>query len=397
MRTLLLCFAVLVLSLPTAWGTTTLLLKDGGTLEGELLNPDEISRKLYHIKTSEGLEIRLDAQLVDRIQARQREALIEYNNIAPLTQNTIENHVAWARWCSEQQLADQARTHWQQVLELEPDHIDARRVLGYRQTQNGWESDQNRLENQGFVQDRGRWRTRHEADVVAFLENQRNAERDWQRTISTLYRRLPNPQAEAELRSIYDPVAFVPIRDLLLNESNPHRRLMLLGILAQMPDARALQFVAGWSIRPEESDDIRRLCIEELQRRSREMPEIRQHMIAVYRSALRSNAELPVIVLATRALGEIRGHEAVPELIEALIFTRTETIQSPTPTYTFGSGGTGMGQGGKPTTRSVDEPNQEVLSVLVRLTGVNFDYNQPAWRNWYRQSYRSPTLNLRRY
>ena len=81
----------------TVSGTTILLLKEGGTLEGELLNPNELSRKSYQIKTAGGLEVNLDARLVERVQSRERQALVEYHAEAPFTENTLENHLAWAR------------------------------------------------------------------------------------------------------------------------------------------------------------------------------------------------------------------------------------------------------------------------------------------------------------
>ena len=375
---------------------TVLLLRDGGVLEGELLNPNEISRQTYKIRTTGGLEISLDARLVERVQNRERPALIEYNAEAPFTENTIENHLDWARWCNENQLLDQARSHWRQILELDPDHAEARQILGYERTQNGWFSRQGRMEDRGFIQDRGRWRTAQQIEVENLLETQRNAETQWRRTVREQIRRLPNGQAEAELPAIRDPAAFIPLRDALLNEGNPHVRIVLLRSIARIPHPRAIQFVAGWAIRLEEpSEEIRRMSVDELLRLSNENPEIRQLVIDTYRSALRSGID-PVIHLAARILGDIGAHEAVPELIDVLVVTRTETIREQAPTPAFGSGGTGFAQGARTMTRQVQVPNQTVLTALTRLTGMNFQFNQAAWQEWYRQSLRSPVFNLRR-
>jgi hypothetical protein len=97
-----------------------------------------------------------------------------------------------------------------------------------------------------------------------------------------------------------------------------------------------------------------------------------------------------------KTLGDIGGYEAVPELIDVLVVTKTETIQPAPQTYSFGSGGTGYGQPGKPITRQVPIENPVVLSALCKLTSVNFGFDKEAWRNWHRQSQRSPSLNLRR-
>ena len=156
-RAILVLFVVSVLfSISSASGASTLLLRDGGVLEGELLNPEEMNRRTYRVRTAEGLEITLDAQLVEGRQVRKRDALIEYNRDAPLSSNTVENHLYWARWCAERQLPEQARVHWQQILELDPDHVDARQQLGYTRTASGdWESVHGRQVSRGLAQYRG--------------------------------------------------------------------------------------------------------------------------------------------------------------------------------------------------------------------------------------------------
>ena len=387
-------FCVLLSTTPTT-ATTVLLLKDGGTLEGELLNPDEINRKLYRVKTAEGFEICLNSQLVEKVQGREREALIEYNRDAPLTSNTIENHLLWAKWCNEHQLPAQAKVHWQQILELDPDHADARRALGYNKTAAGWESQQEKLEHRGYIFERGQWKTSYEIEVAKMLENRKQESDNWQRTIRELYRRLP--QTENELLAIRNPAAVIPIRDVLVEENNPYVRTILLRTLVQIPDNYAIQLVAGWPIRPDEPlEDIRKMCIEELQRRISTQPEIRGIMIGVYRDALRSKTVDPIIInLAAKVLADIGGHEAIPELIDVLVVQRKETIQNQPQNYGFGGSKSGFSQAGKPITVPIVEPNPIVRSALIKLTGCDFEFNQTMWRDWYRRTLRSPTLNLR--
>ena len=399
----------ILFSISSASGASTLLLRDGGVVKGELLNPGEINRRTYRVKTVEGLEITLDARLVEGIQVRERDALIEYNRDAPLTSNTVENHLYWARWCAERQLSEQARLHWRQILELDPEHVDARQILGYTRTTSGdWECILGRQQRRGLVQYRGGLRTAQEIEVMNFLERQAQARQDWASTVRGLIRRLPNPQAEAELLAIRDPAAVVPIGNILedrRNPPNPHTRMVLLRTLAQIQDVAAIQAVAAWSVRIEETEEIRRRCIEELQRRINEQPEVRQIVVAVYRDILRrAAARNPVDQLAVglmtiiaEALGIIGGHEAVPDLIEVLVVRVTEVHREEAQGHAFGPGAPGGMQIGQ--VRRVNTfqlPNQTVLSTLRRLTGVNFEFNQDAWRNWYRQHYRSPTQNLRR-
>ena len=378
-------------------GTAVLLLKDGGTLEGELLNPDDISIKLYRVKTANGIEINLDAKLVEKVQRRERESMIEYNRDAPLTENTLDNHLYWAKWCNEQQLPDQAKLHWQQVLEFDPDNKDARVVLGYTATPTGWVSQRDRLESQGFVQDRGRWRTQYQIDVDKILEDRKDEERYWHKKIRELCRKLPNSQAESELLLIRDPAAYISLREAVVAERNPQNQVLLLRSLARIPDARSLQFVAGWTIRPDgTSEDVRQICAEELQKQINEHPDTRRIVVDTYRSCLRPTTDPVVINMAAKALGNIEGYEAVSELIDVLVIVRTEVRQEGAEGYGFGSGGSGLSHGSKSVVQRSVQSNQAVLAALRKLTGVNFEFDQAAWREWYRQSKRSPSFNLRR-
>ena len=392
-RTILL---ISFLLLPTAAsGTTVLLLKDSGTLEGELLNPNEISRKSYRIQTAGGLEISLDAKLVERVQGRERPALIEYNAGVHLTENTVENHLHWARWCAENQLSDQARLHWQQILEIDPDHTVARWTLGYTKEREGWVSQQEKRENRGFVLHKGRWRTEYEIEVETILETQKDTERQWRTTIRDLCRRLPS--SEAQLLAIRDPAAITPLRDTLLDGPSPPVRMVLLRSLIRIPHDHAVQFVVGWSIRPDEPlEEIRQMCVDELLWISNENGRIRRMMIDSYRAILRPEVQPAIIDLAVRVLEGIRAHEAVPELIDVLVVTRQETFLESPPAYSMGQGRIGLGQGTKTIRRQTPSQNPSVLRALITLTGMNFQFDKAAWQEWYRNTQRSPAVNLRR-
>lgn len=396
-RTILFISFLLLPAIST--GSTILLLKDGGTINGELLNPDEINRKLYRIKTTEGLEISLDAKFVERIQSRERPAVIEYNVSAPLTENTLENHLYWTRWCNERQLPDHAKLHWQQILAIDPDNVNARLVLGYTRDPKdptGWISLQDRRENRGFIEHKGRWKTEQQIEVETMHEKKTESEQYWRKTIQDICRRLPDGRAEAELLAIRDPAAINQLGEALRAEKvNPQKRVVLIRSLVQVSHVSAFQIVAAWSVSINEpSEDIRQLCIEELKKRTNDYPEARRTMVDIYRGCLRAEMPLAIVRMAAKTLGDIEGYEAIPELIEVLEVTVTESSQEQSQGYSFGPGGTGFSQGAKPVKRPVQVPNQEVLTALRRLTGVDFGYNQSAWRSWYRQTQRSPSINV---
>jgi hypothetical protein len=137
------------------------------------------------------------------------------------------------------------------------------------------------------------------------------------------------------------------------------------------------------------------MCIDELKKRIAEHPEVRHIMIGTYRHCLRSSAQVdPIIIRSTaKVLGDIDGYEAVPELIDVLVLTRIEAYQEQSPGYRAGGG---LAYGERTVRRQYTIENQEALTALRKFTGVNYGFNQAAWQEWYRQTQRSPSFNLRR-
>ena len=50
----------------------------------------------------------------------------------------MEGQWKLAEWCHEHGLPDQRKTHLQRVIELDPDHVEARRLLGYSKIDGKW-------------------------------------------------------------------------------------------------------------------------------------------------------------------------------------------------------------------------------------------------------------------
>ena len=63
-------------------------------------------------------------------------------------------------------------------------------------------------------------------------------------------------------------------------------------------------------------------------------------------------------------------------------------------TFTPTGGGLSLGSTAKRQKTRVQ--NQQVLEALVRLTGVNFEWNATAWRAWLSSRQGPPDIDLRR-
>ena len=91
-------------------------------------------------------------------------------------------------------------------------------------------------------------------------------------------------------------------------------------------------------------------------------------------------------------------------LIDALVTTHKFKIPKAggdnSTTTTFGNGpggkGGGMTMGGGPTIISKKFANQPVLDALAAITGVNFTFDQAAWKRWYAAQKKTETIDPRR-
>ena len=119
-----------------------------------------------------------------------------------------------------------------------------------------------------------------------------------------------------------------------------------------------------------------------------------------YVRALRSNDNV-IVNRAAEALGLIGDRDAIGPLIGALV-TKHKVMEGSGPadqhTYVFTpTGGTAMNMGSsgaKLVTREVE--NAAVLAALSKLAGVNFGFDQAAWRDWLSSEAKAHPVDVRR-
>jgi hypothetical protein len=374
------------------------LLKEGGKISGELLNLEEVPRKTYQIRADNGLEIGIASKYIERSAKGERKTILEYNAFAPFEENTIENHLKIADWCSKHQLPELARQHWSRILEQDPEHKSARSVLGYIKSDDGsWRTQRELLSSRGLIQHNGSWKTQQQIDVEKMLEKRKQAEINWEKKINALRTVLPNnAKAKSEILAITDPLATTALWNALSGEHNEDTRILLLKALSNIGTSSALHNIARWSMNTHENAEVRRTCFDEIRKHSA----AKQALVGFYASFLNSSYDVPTINAAALALGEMGGRSAIPQLIDALItvHTETKTINAPSPAFgSFGNtSGTQFGWGTTKRTDVLNSQNQEVLNALIKLTGVNFQYNKNLWRAWLIESRRTTSFNARR-
>ncbi|MFW6168846.1 MAG: HEAT repeat domain-containing protein [Planctomycetota bacterium] len=394
----------LVLAIPVAWATVharadVFVLTHGGRIEGEWLNSETESPSTYEIGTSEGGQLTLAAEQVERVVLKSKMQR-QYEAALPKVPDTVEGHWDMAERCQQAELDAEREFHLRRILELSPEHSEARHALGYSRVQGNWVKPDEWRKKQGYVRHEGSWKLPQEIQLASRRENREEKEIEWRKKVrrwrkSILRGRDTSSEALAQMRAIDSPYAISAIAELLNEESDPTPlKLVYIEILSQFDNSNAVAALLQRVMR--DSDlEIRERSIEAVRKTDKEQA------VAVLGRALQAD-ENAVVNRAAWALERLGDPAAIPALIEAVVTTHKIKIYpggSPGSINTsMGSGGTGLTMGGKPKVVERTLQNRKVLSALTSLTeeGVNFAYNKQAWKDWWAREQIVPGINLRR-
>jgi hypothetical protein len=372
-------------------------LTGGGRVVGELLNPDETPRESYRVKTASGAQIVLSRSQVEE-WLRPRPAEIEYQKIRPRYPDTVEGQWALAEWCRERSLRSERDVHLERILELEPDHEDARRALGYFKRDGEWVTEKEFRKSRGFVRHGGRWLLPQEVDIIEEREAAEAAVGEWKKKLHRWQDWIGGERtllAYQNIQRIDDPAAVPAVAAALRTEPDDQARLLFIEALARIGTPLAKEALAMTAM-ADPVPEVRLTCLDHL--KTDESPRIVEFFIGGLRS--KDNVE---VNLAAVALGELGNPTAVPPLIEALVTVHKFTVPSGNPgqvSTTFGNGGGGspggLSVGGSPKIVPVPFKNQAVHDALVSLTGVDYGFDVGRWKAWHAARQRSLSIDARR-
>ena len=167
--------------------------------------------------------VRFD-QLPDLLAEDSR--LAEYQHRRDKTPNTVDGQLALARWCAEHKLDDRARAHLTAVLEIDPQHPQARQLLGFRKVDGVWlsqeEIQQAAIRAQQVEKGLAQWKPKLE-EILQGLDHRSQRQREL---------------AAKRLDAINDPAA-APAVELVLSMRDQQTALLAVGVLDRLsgPDA----------------------------------------------------------------------------------------------------------------------------------------------------------------
>ena len=387
------------------------LLRSGGRIEGELLNRDGPLAAPYQVRTSAGLTVEVDRQDVSRVVS-QRDDKVAYEVLAPKVADTVEQQWKLAQWCRDRHLTKEREVHLRRILKLDPDHLPARRALGYAQVEGQWLTREQWRAKGGYVYYQGRWRLPQEVEVIQSKTGQRLAEKQWLLRLRNWREQLvteDGAKARDALLAIDDPQAVSAIAQYLLSDPLRPAKMIYITVLLNIGDGACVQALVDSSLQ-DQDEEVSVNCIDAIEQL--DPPGV----VTAYVQAL-GHKNNHVVNRAAYALSRLGDSTVVPSLIDALVTMHTFTYQpnrsaSPdTITTSFvndqregaaaapplmpkGSG-LSVGDGKKTTTRRVN--NEEVHRALLQLTrGPNYGYNQQVWQQWLESQHQSANLDGRR-
>ena len=389
--------ALLVLTLATVSEADIFLLRSGNRVEGTWVNRSESTPVEYVVRTSEGNELVLPGESVKRVVESSPEER-QYQQLLPEMAETADGNWRMAEWCRKNRLSELRTRHLEAAIELDPDHADARRALGYTNRDGEWVRADDLRRQRGYVQYKGKWYLPQELELFKAREAREEVEREWRVKLRRWHGWLGGRRdsaAREQFELLSDPAAVGELVRLLEKERALSTQKLLVQTLSRFsgPTAELALVEVALSADDATLRELARDAVVEMGGRwayPRLIAELQSKVIArIRRSAF--------------MLGLLGNPEAIQPLIDVLVTVhRRRTVQGGPGAIntTFGSSPSGSGTGFSTGTRVKTEQevlkHEAVLRALENLSGENFGYAQPAWRSWFADTTMPPRLDLRR-
>ncbi len=379
--------------------------KDGRVLAGRVANKSQEKvgdtlETVWAVELEPGTFIKIyESSLEDNGRQPLKDGEQEYFEKVKSIPETAEAHFLLAGWCTANKLHDLAKAHYLRVLDIEPNHGNARATLGFTKDENGrWVvlNDVMR-EKRGKVQFKGRWQFPESVALERAKEerlaNIAAATKDIFRWHNDAIRSSGNRQAQAleNLNKVEDPLSSLAFAELLQGSKRPNvvpaplpMRLLYVQLLGRLQTFDAAQALSHASVTDADSQ-VRNAALDQLQTFGREVAQ------PIYLNYL--NSEVNAYVnLAAEGLGQLGGEECVLPLISALNTSHKQKSGGGNPNVST----QGLAFGGKEKIEWVEYQNPGVLGTLSQMTRQNFNFDENAWMSWYASIYAPPAQDLRR-
>ncbi|HEY1784815.1 MAG TPA: HEAT repeat domain-containing protein, partial [Pirellulales bacterium] len=295
-------------------------LANGGDVRGEVLNPDESPRSNYVIKTAQGGKISLPAGQVEKVD-KQSGKEIEYDRHAAVAPDTVKGQWDVAEFCRENNLISQRKKHLERIIQLDPEHVEARHALGYSRIKGQWSTVEAGMDAQGRKLYKNVWRLPQEIELMERAHKEDLAQKEWFRKLKQWrgwFHGDKSELARAHIGDINDPLAVKALTFYLDHEDRRDLKMLWISALARIGGA-ALDPLVAASL-ADGDEEVRIACLERLQ--AAEYKPAVSHYIAMLKH--KDNA---TVNLAGVGLYYMKDPSATRALIDALVTTHKYTLQ----------------------------------------------------------------------
>ena len=311
--------------------------------------------------------------------------LAAYRKIRQSYPETIDGQLALAQWCGKRKLVDQQRAHLTRVLELSPDHEEARRLLGYHRFGDVWlaeeEISQARARAEREAAALRQWRPKL-VKICNDLEHRSQRQRD---------------NAKSRLLAIDDPSAVPALEAVFSRHSEPTATLMI-EVLANMPDLDASAALARQAVFSE-WQSVREAAAEKLQ--TRDFHSFVPMLLAEMGTPVNSRAELylaPSGRLVYRHTFLRKGQQQDEVAVVETEYRRT-LLYAENPSEAANSRGMlaearrrdammkAQAREMAVTQRNalIQQLNERIGAALCRATGVKLPATPDSWWKWWNE------------
>ncbi|HEX3602030.1 MAG TPA: HEAT repeat domain-containing protein, partial [Lacipirellulaceae bacterium] len=308
--------AVLGICLPGAVRADIIDLTGGGRIEGKVVPSEDTDKSTFVIDLATGGRVTVPRSQVTRVDTTS-DAEAEYEKLTRSAPDTVESHEKIAEWCRQHKLQREYQQHLERILELSPNHAEARAALGFHQKDGQWMNRDDVMAARGLVMYEGRYVTPQQVEIMKQQKESRVTQADWTNKIEQLRHWLTGrrqdkaAQARADIAAINDPAAGEAVVAVLRHENAPDLKRLWLEVAARLNSRAAVDALVDFSLN-DPDDDIRHQCVEYLIKSGR------PGVSAPYVRAL-SNKDNVIVNRAGAALGQIKDRDSLGPLIEALI------------------------------------------------------------------------------
>lgn len=397
-------------------------LRNGGEIRGEIDRQSVRDGGPLTITTLSGSEIVVERDAFTQYAFRPVR-IEEFESRLRRIEPSVEAYWELVEWCAQQRMTPQRNECLERIIELNPNHAEARRLLDHVEFKGEWMTREEMMRERGFVKYRNRYITEQELALIEKTQSEREQEREWQNRIRQwsgwLYGSHPARAEEAllSLQNLKEPAAITGLVNVFQNHPDKQGRQLLVQVLSQMDHTATIGPLAAQAVF-DSDPEIRYLAANSI-------PE-RFHPTASERIALNlRHKDNAIVRRAAEALKVVGGEASIDDLIDALVTQHTVTVHVPVQeafTLNTNTGNLASAQpvippnvelmyraGQLPYGYQVAQPpvvktravkyqvaasNEEALVALQMLTGENFGFDERSWRIWFAsRKNQSPALS----